>query len=146
MVLPTIPQGGLSYPMTAATTPAHRRHDISNRAWETIAPYLSGGPGKVGTPRRGQPPFHCITSFRITAASATLPGLPRARKPRYNSRNPALCRAADCAASTTPPHLAAPALYAAPRPLSRDQGARPATAVLLSIRPSSGNPPPVWPL
>ena len=37
--------------MTAATpTPAHRQYDISDRAWETIAPYLSGGPGKVGRP------------------------------------------------------------------------------------------------
>ena len=31
-------------------TPAHRRHDISDRAWETIAPHLSGGPGNVGRP------------------------------------------------------------------------------------------------
>ena len=37
--------------MTAATpTPTHRRHDISDRAWDTIAPHLSGGPGKVGRP------------------------------------------------------------------------------------------------
>ena len=36
--------------MTTTTTPAHRRHDISDRAWETIAPHLSGGPGKVGRP------------------------------------------------------------------------------------------------
>ena len=35
---------------TATPTPAHRRHDISDRAWETIAPHLSGGPGKVGRP------------------------------------------------------------------------------------------------
>ena len=34
----------------AANTPAHRRHDISDRAWETIAPHLPGGPGKVGRP------------------------------------------------------------------------------------------------
>ena len=32
----------------STATPAHRRHDISDRAWETIAPHLSGGPGKVG--------------------------------------------------------------------------------------------------
>ena len=35
---------------TDTATPAHRRHDISDRAWETIAPHLSGGPGKVGRP------------------------------------------------------------------------------------------------
>ena len=33
--------------MTAtAITPAHCRRHISDRAWETIAPHLSGGPGK----------------------------------------------------------------------------------------------------
>ena len=36
--------------MSTADTPAHHRHDISDRAWETIAPHLSGGPGKVGRP------------------------------------------------------------------------------------------------
>ena len=36
---------------TDTATPAHRRHDISDRDWETIAPHLSGGPGKVGRPR-----------------------------------------------------------------------------------------------
>ena len=37
--------------MSADTTPpAHRHHDISDRAWEAIAPHLSGGPGKVGRP------------------------------------------------------------------------------------------------
>ena len=36
---------------TATTkTPAHRCHNISDRAWETIAPHISGGPGKVGCP------------------------------------------------------------------------------------------------
>ena len=35
---------------TATPAPAHRRHDISDHAWETIAPHLSGGPGKVGRP------------------------------------------------------------------------------------------------
>ena len=35
---------------TATTTLAHRRHDISGRAGETIAPHLSGGSGKVGRP------------------------------------------------------------------------------------------------
>ena len=33
---------------TDTATPAHRRHDIPDRVWETIAPHLSGGPGKVG--------------------------------------------------------------------------------------------------
>ena len=42
---------GVSCLMTAATpTPAHRRHDTSDRAWDTIAPHLSGVPGKVGRP------------------------------------------------------------------------------------------------
>ena len=36
--------------MTTTTTPAHRRHDIPNRAWESIAPHLPGGPGSVGGP------------------------------------------------------------------------------------------------
>ena len=36
--------------MSTSDTPAHRRHDISDRARETIAPHLSGGPGKVGRP------------------------------------------------------------------------------------------------
>ena len=36
--------------MSETATPAHRRHDISDRAWETIAPHLPGGPGKVGRP------------------------------------------------------------------------------------------------
>ena len=36
--------------MSDNATPAHRRHDISDRTWETIAPHLPGGPGKVGRP------------------------------------------------------------------------------------------------
>ena len=32
------------------TTPAHHCPNISDRAWETIAPHLSGGPDKVGRP------------------------------------------------------------------------------------------------
>ena len=32
------------------TAAAYHRHDISDRAWDTIAPNLSGGPGKVGRP------------------------------------------------------------------------------------------------
>ena len=36
--------------MSTTDTPAHCRHDISDRAWETIAPHPSGGPGKVGRP------------------------------------------------------------------------------------------------
>ena len=35
---------------TATTTPAHRGHGISDRVWETIAPRLPGGLGKVGRP------------------------------------------------------------------------------------------------
>ena len=35
---------------TATPAPVHRRQDISDRAWETIAPHLSGRPGKVGRP------------------------------------------------------------------------------------------------
>ena len=37
--------------------------------------------GAQGVTRRAMA-FSCVTSFRITAVSATLPGLPRARKPR----------------------------------------------------------------
>ena len=36
--------------LTATLTPGHRRHFIYDRAWGTIAPHLSGGPGKVGRP------------------------------------------------------------------------------------------------
>ena len=36
--------------MSETATPAHRRHDISDRTWEIIAPHLPGGPGKVGRP------------------------------------------------------------------------------------------------
>ena len=36
--------------MFETATAAYRRHDISDRAWETIAPHLSGGPGKVSRP------------------------------------------------------------------------------------------------
>ena len=32
---------------TVTTTPAHRGHDIPDRVWETIAPRLPGGLGKV---------------------------------------------------------------------------------------------------
>ena len=35
---------------TGTATPAHRRHDISDRAWETIALHSPGGSGKVGRP------------------------------------------------------------------------------------------------
>ena len=35
---------------TANANAAYRRHDITDRAWETIAPHLPGGPGKVGRP------------------------------------------------------------------------------------------------
>ena len=33
-----------------ATVPAHRRHDISDRAWEILQPLLPGGTGKTGRP------------------------------------------------------------------------------------------------
>ena len=35
---------------TATPAPVHRRQDISDRAWETIAPHLSGDPSKEGRP------------------------------------------------------------------------------------------------
>ena len=35
---------------TATANAAYRRQDITDRAWETIAPHLPGGPGKVGRP------------------------------------------------------------------------------------------------
>ena len=43
-----------------ATVPAHRRHDISDRAWEILEPFLPGGRGKTGTGPPG-----------ITASSST---------------------------------------------------------------------------
>ena len=36
--------------MSETAAPAYRSHDISDRIWETIAPHLSGGPGKVRCP------------------------------------------------------------------------------------------------
>ena len=37
--------------MPAATgVPAHRRHDISDRVWEILAPLLPGSQGKTGRP------------------------------------------------------------------------------------------------
>ena len=33
-----------------ATVLAHRRHDISDRAWEILQPLLPGGKGKTGRP------------------------------------------------------------------------------------------------
>lgn len=32
--------------------PSHRRHDISDRAWELLETLLPGGPGKKGRPAR----------------------------------------------------------------------------------------------
>ena len=34
----------------AITSPAHRRHDISDRVWEILEPLLPGGKGKTGRP------------------------------------------------------------------------------------------------
>ena len=34
----------------AVAVPAHRRHDISGRAWEISEPLLPGGKGKTGWP------------------------------------------------------------------------------------------------
>ena len=39
------------------TTAACHRHDISDRAWETLEPLLPGGPGKVGRPARNNRRF-----------------------------------------------------------------------------------------
>ena len=39
------------------TTAAYRRHDISDRAWETLEPLLPGGPGKVGRPAQNNRRF-----------------------------------------------------------------------------------------
>ena len=36
--------------MSETATAAYHRYDISDRAWQTIAPRLLGGPGKVGRP------------------------------------------------------------------------------------------------
>ena len=41
-----------------ATVPAHRRHDISDRAWEILQPLLPGGTGKTGRPAQDNRPFH----------------------------------------------------------------------------------------
>ena len=36
--------------MCETATAAYHRHDISDRAWNILAPKLPGGPGKVGRP------------------------------------------------------------------------------------------------
>ena len=72
---------------TATPAPAHRRHDISDQAWETIAPHLSGGPGKVDASPR-------TTSVSATACSgSSAPAHPGATCPRITDTG-------------TPPHTA----------------------------------------
>ena len=68
--------------MTTTTTPAHRRHDISNRAWKTIAPHLSCGPGKMGRPAEDNHPF-INAVFWLLCTDAPWRDLP----PDYGHRN-----------------------------------------------------------
>ena len=68
---------------TATPAPAHRRHDISDQAWETIAPHLSGGPGKVGRPAEDNRRFSNGV-FWILRTGAPWRDLP----PDYGHRTP----------------------------------------------------------
>ena len=60
---------------TDTATPAHHRHDSSDRAWETIASHLSGGPGKVGRPAEDNRRFSNAV-FRILRTGAHWRDLP----------------------------------------------------------------------
>ena len=57
------------------TTAAYRRHDISDRAWETLEPLLPGGPGKVGRPAQNNRRF-INGVFRVLSAGAPWRDLP----------------------------------------------------------------------
>ena len=61
--------------MFETATPAHHRHDISDRSWETIAPHLPGGPGKVGRPAPDNRRFSNAV-FWILRAGASRRDLP----------------------------------------------------------------------
>ncbi len=54
------------------TTAAYRRHDISDRAWETLEPLLPGGPGKVGRPAQDNRRF-INGVFWVLRTGATCP-------------------------------------------------------------------------
>ena len=61
--------------MSATATDAYHRHDISDRIWETIAPHLPGGPGKVGQPAGDNRRF-INAVFRIICTGAPWHDLP----------------------------------------------------------------------
>ena len=56
----------------SGTAAAYHRHDISDRAWDTIAPNLSGGPGKVGRPAQDNRRF-INAVFWLLRPGATCP-------------------------------------------------------------------------
>ena len=60
---------------TATATPAHRRHDISDRTWDIIAPHLPGGLGKVGRPAKDNRRF-VNAVFRVLRTGAPWRDLP----------------------------------------------------------------------
>ena len=62
---------------TDTATPAHRRHDISDRAWKTHRAAPPGGPGKYeaafGGGRHGMP-------VRMAVTAGQWPTVPRRRR------------------------------------------------------------------
>ena len=57
------------------TAAAYHRHDISDRVWNSLAPLLPGGPGKVGRPAQDNRRF-INTVFRVLRTGAPWHDLP----------------------------------------------------------------------
>ena len=58
------------------TAAAYHRHDISDRAWNILAPKLPGGPGKVGRPAQDNRRF-INAVFWVLRTGAPWRDLPR---------------------------------------------------------------------
>ena len=61
--------------MCETAAAAYHRHDISDRAWQILAPKLPGGPGKVGRPAQDNRRFinAVFWVLRTGAPCATCP-------------------------------------------------------------------------
>ena len=62
--------------MCETAAASYHRHDISDRAWNTLAPLLPGGPGKVGRPAQDNRRFS-NAAFWVLRAGAPRRDLPR---------------------------------------------------------------------